>query len=173
MNLDTGERTYTSQRFLELLLVICIVGFLATTYISIAEHYVKKARLTAKALPEVRSIQHDIIFRRAITGEWPEDYSAEEDPTTNPRLPFILQNVNWTDVKGVSVVKGGIHLNLGKNDLRFLDGEVLSFRNGVSAADPLGPVIWVVSTEKDYPGWIFKGKDRTTVDPKNIPDSWE
>ena len=166
-------RTYIIQKFLEFLIVVCIVGLLIMSYLTIAKDYFHQAQLTSFVLPAIRCVQYDIVLQHAITGDWPKDVNFEdEDLFGYKELQARSGKLNW-HVTSMSVVNGSIHINLGKNDKSGMDGEVLTFRNGEPKLDLTGPIIWLVGKEKDYPDLNFTSADRTTIDLKSIPDSWK
>ncbi len=148
------------------------------TYVGCLENYLTKARLTAELLPAISIIKAEIVFHRAITGEWPRNITLQGDELDRDDLP-LTSKADLTYVTKLVIDNGSIHATLGyrgdedQPGLDNIKGKTLSFRFAVPENDVLGPVIFVAGNANQYPGWKFSGSDRTDLSSSLYPYLWQ
>ncbi len=152
------------RQVIELLFSILIISILATIAIPIFKDYRLQAKMS-HASGEIRN-EPDVYVFHAITGTWAQDNKQLEAFQSN--LGFnLFDNKNKSTygspyVKSIEIENGAFHLMFKEE----LVGKTLSMRTAVPEMNPTGPVILVCNKEK--PGWILAGKDRTDIDDRLI-----
>ena len=159
LNLRVAKRQIIELLFS--ILIICILVSVSIPTLIDCRLRAKMSHATGEVNKEI-----DMFVFHSINGSWPQ---------TNNQLEIFRSNLgfNYSDskdnsyyssayIKNLTLEKGAIHI-LFKEEL---EGKTLSLRPAVQETNPTGPVILVCNKEK--PGWILAGTDKTDIDDRLI-----
>ena len=145
---------------IELMIVVAIIGILASIAIPAYQDYTIRAQVTESF---------------SITGELKlsiRDYYKEHGtfPVNNlqaavPAKEHLIGNY----VTEVDVVDGAMHVTLGNHAHSILEGQVLTIRPIFVSANPTSPISWTCGYREPPDGMEPSGDDKTNIDRKHLP----
>ncbi len=150
---------FTRQRMVELLFSILIISILVTVAMPTYNDYRKRAKII-HANGEI-SKETDMYVYYALNGSWPKDKKVLEKFSSDQWTSYsggYAYDSNY--IQSVSIENGAFHVLFREE----MEGKTLSIRPAVPEADSTGPIILVSNKEK--PGWVLAGSDKTTIDEK-------
>ncbi len=146
--------------WIELLICMIIIAFLAAISLSVYKGYINNARVAHAVCQALDSeAKTGIALHYALTGNWPSGMDEVDG------LGFGSWGI--TDRHGdlpMEVEKGAMHVRL----MPPLSALTVSVRPAVATANPLGPVVWFAGEPLRPAGWDIAGIDRTTVSTEFI-----
>lgn len=147
---------------IELMVVVAIIGILASIAMPIYKDYIQRSELT-----EAMSISAGL--RSKIVSQYEEqmDFPADNDAAGAPAPNLLIGN----RVTGVQIEDGAIHVTLGNKASVALQGKVLSYRPAVVTGSPTSPMTWLCGYDEPVPGMEAVGENRTDVDARLLPAS--
>ncbi len=167
MNYKDSTHMYHSQRYIELMLVILIIGILTAFAMSFFQDLKKTAWTFHIFGAEYIINKNKSILYFAHNGEWPKNIPDAEN---------FAKSVGWATreyerssnepIKQVNIENGAINFNLENKDLGL--NKTISLRPATPANDIFGPVIWVCGEKRNPAKWKIFGKDKTNVNDKYI-----
>jgi type IV pilus assembly protein PilA len=146
---------------IELMVVIAIIGILASTAVPQYQSYTTRA-MVSEAIVLAGELKPAIVEFYKSHGRFPVD-NAEAGLPAPDKLPG-----NY--VKTMTVDHGAIHVRLG-NRLTLLAGKTLTLRPQYVADSPQSPVSWLCGHVKAVDGMTAAGDDRTDVEAVYLPGS--
>ncbi|MEO0997473.1 MAG: pilin [Pseudomonadota bacterium] len=156
------DKTQNGFTLIELMIVIAIIGILASIAIPAYQDYTIRAQvaesfsITSELKPSIRDYYKD-------RGRFPADNAAAGVP--KPR------HLLGSYVAGVEVAAGAMHVEFGNYVNTHLDGLLLTIRPIFVSESPTSPISWICGQREPPEGMTAAGDDRTTVQPKHLPSA--
>lgn len=148
--------------FIELMLVVAIIGLLAATAIPSYTKYLKQTYVV-EGFNISRAATTAVADYYSHHGRLPKNNAAAGLPPA--------QGLSGEYVEGVEVADGAVHIQY-RRDLFEDDKRMLSLRPALSAAVPPPPFItWLCADSEAVPGMLPQGENRSTIDVSYLPDA--
>lgn len=148
---------------IELMIVLAIIGILASIAIPAYENYIVRAQI-AEAFSLSSFAKPKVIDYYRHFGHFPADNRAAGLPSATSIIGHY--------VAGVRVDHGAIDIKFrDANITRSLAGQVLTLRPLVVNGSPRSPIAWACANTAAPPGMTAVGTDRTTLQAKFLPSS--
>lgn len=145
---------------IELMIVIAIIGILATFAIPSYQDYVVRAQI-AEGLTLVQELKPKVKDYYKSTLAFP----SNNEEAAIPEAKYLLGNY----VKGIVLKDGAFHITYGHNATSYISDKVLSIRPAVVTGSPTSPYVWICGGSEAVPGMEGVGENLTTVEPKYLP----
>ena len=145
---------------IELMIVVAIIGILASIAIPAYQDYTIRAQVT-ESFSITNELKLSIRDFYKVSGRFPAD-NAEAGV---PAVEHLLGNY----VTGVEVVDGAMHVEFGNNVNANLSGATITIRPIYVTESPTSPISWVCGYGEPPNGMSAAGEDRTTLDGKHMP----
>jgi len=145
---------------IELMVVVAIIGILASIALPAYQDYIVRAQVT-EAITLTSELKARMLEHYRARGRFPTDNAGGG----MPRPEQLLGNY----VDRIDVENGAIHARLGNRINSHLAGKVLTLRPIVVKGSPLSPVSWICGRASPPDGMEAVGEDRTDLDDRVIP----
>jgi len=153
-----GEQT--GFTLIELMIVISIIGILATMAVPSFQDRVIRAQVQeALSLSAMAEEEIQVYYKRR--GKLPKDNAAAGLPAPE----VIVGNY----VTALTVESGVVHITLGNRVNRHIMGKTISVRPALVAASTKVPIAWVKGYAPVPGGMTVKGGNRTDILPRHLP----
>jgi type IV pilus assembly protein PilA len=139
---------------IELMIVIAIIGILATMSIPTNYNALVKVQMT-EGLNLAEGVKKAVTEYYVTHQTFPENNQVAGVP-----LP---EHLIGNFVKGIRVEKGAIHVELGHRIHNHLKGRVLTLRPAIVTANPTSPISWLCGYAEPVEGMTAQGENHTTV----------
>jgi type IV pilus assembly protein PilA len=147
---------------IELMIVVAIIGILASIAIPAYQDYTIRAQVT-EAFSLASELKGSIQEFRKDRGRLPSN-NAEAGV---PEPQFLIGNY----VTRIEVRNGAIHIQFGNNANRAIDQQTLTLQPLVVTGSPASPMSWRCGLRAIPKGMEVVGENRTSVDRKFVPAS--
>jgi len=150
----------TGFTLIELMIVVAIIGILASIAIPAYQDYTIRAQvvesfsITSELKLSIRDFYKD-------RGRFP----ADNEEAGVPAPEHLIGNY----VTRVDVVEGAMHVSFGHYVNAVLDGQTITIRPIFVSASPMSPISWVCGSRKPPEGMEGAGEDRTSLQDKHMP----
>lgn len=145
---------------IELMIVVAIIGILASIALPSYQDYTMRAQLV-EALTLASELKINIKDYHKSHGRFP----INNEDAGLPQAEYLIGNF----VESIVVENGALHVKLGNKINQNLVGKTLSLRPLVVPQSPTSPISWNCGSAKAPKGMAAVGEDRTTVDNKHLP----
>lgn len=145
---------------IELMIVIAIIGILASIAIPAYQDYTIRAQVT-ESFSITGELKLSIKDYYKDRGRFP----ADNDEAGVPTARHLIGNY----VTKVEVVDGAMHVEFGNHVNSALIGQTLTVRPIFVSESPTSPIAWTCGYRNPPEGMEAAGEDRTTLDRKHLP----
>ncbi|MFO1468123.1 MAG: pilin [Steroidobacteraceae bacterium] len=147
---------------IELMIVVAIIGILATIAVPAYQDYTIRAQVV-EAFSLASELKGSIQDYRKERGILPKDNAAAGLP-----LPALLIGNYVTQIE---VANGSIHVTFGNLVNKAIDGKVLTLQPLIVPGSPLSPMSWRCGLRQIPKGMEAAGDNRSNVEAKFLPSS--
>jgi len=145
---------------IELMIVVAIIGILASIAIPAYQDYTIRAQVT-ESFSITSELKLSIREYYKEHGRFPENNFLAGVPAKN----HLIGNY----VTEVEVVDGAMHVTLGNHSNQRLHGQQLTIRPIFVSESPTSPIAWTCGYREPPKGMEAVGEDRTTLAHKHLP----
>ena len=148
---------YKLQRgftLIELMIVVAIIGILATMAIPTYQDYVIRAQVS-EATGLADSIKKSITEYYLVNKKFPADNQA----AGVPKPEHLIGNF----VTAMRVINGAVHITLGNNVNAHVVGKILSLRPAYVTESPESPISWLCGYAEPVKGMSAQGENKTSL----------
>jgi type IV pilus assembly protein PilA len=147
---------------IELMIVVSIIGILASVAIPSYQTYTARAQLT-EGLVIADELKLHIKDFYSAKGRFPNSNSEAGIPAAN----YLIGNY----VTSIELKDGALHLAMGNKIHKALQEKVLSLRPVVVDDSPTSPFSWLCGNATAVTGMSAVGDNLTTVDETFLPSA--
>jgi len=150
----------TGFTLIELMIVVAIIGILASIAIPAYQDYTIRAQV-AESFSITGELKLSIRDFYKDRGRFPADNKEAGVPAPE----HLIGNY----VTRVDVVDGAMHVSFGHYVNSALDGQQITIRPIFVTASPTSPISWTCGYRKPPEGMQSAGEDRTSLQDKHMP----
>jgi len=147
---------------IELMIVVAIIGILASIAIPAYQDYTIRAQVV-EAFSITGELKLSIRDYYKDRGRFP----ANNDEAGVPAPRHLIGNY----VKKVEVIDGAMHVEFGNHVNSTLIGQTLTIRPIFVSESPTSPISWACGYRNPPEGMEAVGEDQTTIAKKHLPGS--
>jgi type IV pilus assembly protein PilA len=147
---------------IELMIVVAIIGILASIAIPAYQDYTIRAQVV-EAFSLASELKGSIQEFRKDRGRFPSN-NAEAGV---PEAPLLIGNY----VSSIRVEDGVLNIEFGNNVNKMIEGKVLTLQPLVVTGSPASPMSWRCGLRSVPTGMEAIGKNATNVEQKFVPAS--
>jgi type IV pilus assembly protein PilA len=147
---------------IELMIVVAIIGILATIAIPAYQSYTVRAQVV-EAFSLASELKGSIQDYRKERGILPKDNSAAGLPLPNQLIGnYVTQ---------IEIANGSINVTFGNLVNKAIEGKVLTLQPLIVPGSPMSPMSWRCGLRSIPKGMEAVGENRSNVDGKFLPSS--
>lgn len=153
-------RHNTGFTLIELMIVVAIIGILASISLPAYQDYTTRAKV-AEAIALISELKPNVISYYKAKSKFPKDNMQAGIPDSH----YIIGNF----VQGVSVKSGAINIEMGNKVPEHIMGKILTLRPIVVIGSPESPISWLCGNDVVPSGMKAVGENLTTLEEKHLP----
>jgi len=154
------NKTCQGFTLIELMIVIAIIGILASVALPSYHDYINRAKLI-EAITLTEEIKKSINAYYRQRGKFPSNNEQAGSPDP--------EHIIGLYTKSATVDKGAIHVQLGNRVNESLKDKILSLRPLIVTANPSSPISWSCGYAGAPPGMTAMGENRTDIENQLLP----
>jgi len=155
-------KTITGFTLIELMVVITIIGILASTAMPSYQAYIVRAQVT-EALTMVSELQSYTKEYYKATGRFPKNNASAKLPAKNQLMGNYVSEIR--------IENGAFHVELGHKVNQALEGKLITVRPAVVKGSPLSPFSWLCGHSHVVDGMEAIGDNKTNIEEAYLPSS--
>jgi|CXWL01.1.fsa_nt_gi type IV pilus assembly protein PilA len=156
----TTRKHQAGFTLIELMIVVAIIGILASIAIPSYQDYTVRAQV-AESLVLTGELKARLLEHYRARGRWPSDNADGGMPSPEQLLG------NYVD--RIDIANGAMHVRLGNRVNALVNGQVVTIRPLVVSGSPMSPVSWSCGHAPPPNGMEAIGEDRTSVSDRVLP----
>lgn len=147
---------------IELMVVVAIIGILASVALPAYQVYVQRSEV-------VEALSMAGTIRENVTNYYVEqlDFPENNEMAGVPEPKYLIGN----RITEVVVESGAIHVTMGNKASRPLQGKILSFRPAVVTGSPKSPIAWLCGYDEPVSGMEARGINKTDLEKEFLPSA--
>ena len=145
---------------IELMIVVAIIGILASVAIPNYSQYIYRAKVT-----EALNISGELKVKINDYYREKSSFPADNKAAALPEAKFLIGHY----VKGIEVQNGAMHISFRDNALEGTGEQVLTIQPLVVTGSPESPIAWLCGYTSPPEGMESVGENRTTVNDRYLP----
>jgi type IV pilus assembly protein PilA len=154
-----NQRGFT---LIELMIVVAIIGILASIAIPAYQDYTVRAQVV-EAFSLASEIKASVQEFRKDRGRLPRNNGEAGVPAADKLIGNFVTHVEVAD--------GALHVTMGNHANKLIEGRVVTLQPIVVTGSPASPMSWRCGRREVPPGMEAVGENRTDVDQKHLPSS--
>jgi type IV pilus assembly protein PilA len=154
------RRNESAFTLIELMIVIAIIGILATIALPSYQDRVIRAQVS-EGLGLADFVKQSVAAHYARNRSMPRSNAAAGLPESK----LIIGNY----VTGINVKDGAIDITFGNRANKYLVGKTITLRPAVVAAAPVVPIAWVCGNASAPEKMKVMGENTTNLPPSHLP----
>ncbi|WP_431687380.1 pilin [Hahella sp. NBU794] len=156
---NTAQNGFT---LIELMIVVAIIGILASVALPTYQVYVTRAQVT-EAVTIVGELRDQVKEYYKYKGDFPTDNAAAGMPAPNKLLGNFVKNI--------TLENGAFHVQLGNKVNKSLQDKYLTIRPAIVTGSPASPMTWLCGHSPAVEGMEAVGVNKTDIDPAYLPSN--
>lgn len=145
---------------IELMVVVAIIGVLASIALPNYQSYVQSSEVT-EVLSVTNALRSKVNTQYVDQLSFPSDNEAAGVPAEH----LLIGN----RITGIRIEEGAIDVTMGNKASAPLHGKILTFRPAVVTGSPTSPITWLCGFSEPVPGMEAIGENRTDLDKTFLP----
>lgn len=154
--------THKGFTLIELMIVVSIIGVLASISLPSYKVYVQRSEVT-EAISMASTIKENIAEYYVTKLSFPLNNNRARVPEEDKLI--------GNRVTGVLVENGAIHVTMGNKASPSLQGKILTFRPATVNGSPQSPIAWLCGNDEAVNGMTAIGTNKTTIDDTYLPSA--
>ncbi len=147
--------------FLELLIVLAIIGILSSIALPAYQDYVYRLNI-AEGLLAIQPLQREVEAYYAHIGRFPDGLGVEENDMTN--------RYESKRLIGVDIVQGAIRIRYWGSAVGQQTLAILTLRPAIDMQNYSRPIQWICGNSQDVPAdYTVMGENETDLNNRHLP----